>query len=216
VSVKDDLVLQPPDVGVLFVVSGPSGVGKSTLIGALMRDVPGVAFSVSATTRAPRPGEADGADYHFLSATAFQEGVERGDFLEHAEVYGKRYGTLAAPVNEALAAGRSLLLDIDVQGARQVRARMSEAVHIFILPPDRATVEGRLRRRGTDDETVIQRRLVEMDEQLAAVADYDYLIVNDHLPTAMATLQGVVLAEMVRRSRRNTLVQRWLSAVAPG
>jgi guanylate kinase len=206
------LRFDPPDTGVLVVVSGPSGVGKSTLIRGLLHRVPDLGFSVSATTRAPRAGETDGVDYHFLSDEGFASGLASGAFLEHAEVYGRRYGTLAAPVQKALAGGHSILLDIDVQGARQVRAGMPEAVNVFLLPPDRATVEARLRGRGTDDEAVVQRRLDEMDVQLADLNRYDYLVVNDDLQTAIELLCSVVLAEMSRCGRRNSLVQRWTTA----
>ncbi|MFM2162729.1 MAG: hypothetical protein RLZZ383_2241 [Pseudomonadota bacterium] len=203
------VLLDPPDRGALFVVSGPSGVGKSTLIDALMRRVPGIAFSVSATTRDPRPGEVDGVHYHFLTPEAFEAEIAADAFLEHADVYGRRYGTLIGPTQDVLARGGSLLLDIDVQGAAQVRGRMPDAVHIFLLPPDRETLEKRLRARSTDEEPVIQRRLAEMDQQLAALSDYDYLVVNDHLPTAATTFVGIVLAEMSRRSRREQLVRAW-------
>jgi guanylate kinase len=209
-------VIEPPDVGVLFVLSGASGVGKSTLIDGLMRVVPHVGFSVSATTRGPRHGEVDGKHYHFMTDEVFAQGLLDGAFLEHAEVYGRRYGTLGAPVRQALGEGRSILLDIDVQGAAQISASMSEAVKIFILPPDRETVHRRLRARDTDSDAVIARRMAAMDEQMAAVGAYDYLIVNDDLPTAVASLRGVVLAEMSRSSRRNTLVKRWASGGISG
>jgi guanylate kinase len=198
-----------PDRGVLFVISGPSGVGKSTLVRALLSAVPDLAFSVSATTRPPRAGESDGVHYHFLDEPSFLSRVDAGHFLEHAVVYGSRYGTLREPTEAVLAEGRSVLLDIDAQGAAQVRASMPEAVSIFLLPPDRASIEARLRARGTDGEEVIQRRLRDMDGQLAAVGDYDYLVVNDHLVSAEATLIGVVLAELSRTCRRGSLVRRW-------
>jgi guanylate kinase len=215
-----------PDRGVLLVVSGPSGVGKSTLISHLLQTVPDVAFSVSATTRAPRPGEQDGVHYHFVDAARFAALVAEGAFLEHAEVYGRRYGTLRAPVEEALGAGRTVLLDIDVQGAMQLREGLatqgaealvssSDAVLIYILPPDRGTLERRLRGRSTDPEEVIQRRLREMDLQLAGCGSYHYLVVNDDLDAARATFAGVVLAELSRRERREALVKRWMEDAAP-
>jgi guanylate kinase len=203
------LRLEPPDRGLLLIVSGPSGVGKSTLIRHVLDTVPNIAFSVSATTRQPRVGEVEGVQYHFVDDPQFVRWIDEDAFLEHAAVYGRRYGTLRAPTEAALASGRSVLLDIDVQGAAQVRARTADAVSVFILPPDRDTVAARLRARSTDAEAVIVRRLAEMDEQLAQVGDYDYLVVNDDLESARATLQGVVLAELSRRARRGRLVARW-------
>lgn len=201
--------VRAPERGALFVLSGPSGVGKSTLIRHVLEAVPHLGFSVSATTRPPRPGEVDGVHYHFLDENTFLQRVAEGAFLEHAGVYGRRYGTLAAPTEQALSEGRSLLLDIDVQGAEQVDDVMPEAVRIFILPPDRHTVERRLRARGTDDESVIQRRLADMDEQLQGCGDYDYLVVNDDLDAAKAQLAGVLLAEMGRTHRHPGLVSLW-------
>ncbi|HMV67130.1 MAG TPA: guanylate kinase [Myxococcota bacterium] len=207
-----------PDRGALIVVSGPSGVGKSTLIAHLLDTVPDVAFSVSATTRAPRPGEQDGVHYHFVDAAQFEAWVGEGAFLEHANVYGRRYGTLRAPVEAALTSGRSILLDIDVQGASQVRELLGaggvtagDLVSIFILPPDRSVLEARLRGRCTDSEETIQRRLHELDLQIAACGAYDYLVVNDDLDAARATFAGIVLAELSRRRRRDGLVRRWLA-----
>lgn len=199
-----------PDRGVLFVVSGPSGVGKSTLVRRAMEAIPDLAFSVSATTRAPRPGEQDGVHYHFLDGRRFEELVRGGAFLEHATVYDRRYGTLREPTERALAEGRSLVLDIDVQGAAQVRAQLPEAVHLFVLPPRVAILEERLRRRGTDPEETIRRRMTQVGEQLRGCVDFDYVVVNDHLETASATFTGVLLAEMSRCSRRQRAIQEIL------
>lgn len=198
-----------PDRGVLFVVTGPSGVGKSTLVRTAMQRIPGLAFSVSATTRAPREGEVDGIDYHFLDREAFEAEVARGAFLEHATVYGRSYGTLRAPVQAALDRGDSIVLDIDVQGAEQVRRTEPEAVHVFLLPPNLATLEARLRARATDDEATIRRRMAEVEQQLRGAGAFDYLVVNDHLETAHTVFQAVLLAEMSRRSRRDG----WIRAV---
>jgi guanylate kinase len=199
-----------PDRGALFIVSGPSGAGKSTLIHGLVAELPFLSFSVSATTRAPRTGEVDGVHYHFVDDDRFSQLLEEGAFLEHAGVYGRRYGTPRRPIEEAVAAGRSVVLDIDVRGAAQVRTAMPEAVHLFVLPPDRKTALDRLQARGTDGPDVVARRMREMDEQLAELSSYDYLIVNDDLATARAVMLGVMLAELARRSRRDQLVDRWV------
>jgi guanylate kinase len=208
------LQLTPPDRGLLLVVSGPSGVGKSTLLRHVLDTVPGIAFSVSATTRGPRKGEVDGVQYHFVDDARFAALVEEDAFLEYASVYGRSYGTLRQPTEDILASGRSVLLDIDVQGAQQVSGRTKDAVTVFILPPDRATVEARLRARSTDDEATIQRRLADMDAQIAGIGSYDYLLVNDDLATAKATLQGIVAAELSRRPRRESLIRKWLGTEA--
>lgn len=198
-----------PDEGALFVVSGPSGTGKSTLLQAAFATVPGLEFSVSATTRAPRAGERDGVHYHFVDVPRFLELRERGELLENAEVYGRHYGTPRAPVERALREGRSILLDIDAQGARQVRRAMPEAVSVFILPPSVGALEARLRARGTDDEATIRRRLADADLQLGACGEYDYLVINDDLATATASLVGILLAELSRARRRSTWVRRF-------
>jgi guanylate kinase len=199
---------QLPDEGVLFVVSGPSGVGKSTLVTAAMASIPGLSFSVSATTRAPREGERDGVHYHFLSRERFDALVRQDAFLEHATVYDHAYGTLEQPTREALASGRSLLLDIDVQGSRQVRERWPAAVHVLIVPPDLEALEARLRARATDPADVVQRRMTQVSEQVGAIAEYDYAVINDDLETARRVFQGILLAEMSRVRRRASLVHR--------
>ncbi len=201
---------QQPDRGALFVVSGASGTGKTTLVKEALRRMPGLSFSVSATTRPPRGGEVDGRDYHFVAPERFDAMVADDALLEWAEVYGNRYGTPRAPVDAALAAGESILLDIDVQGARQVRAHMPEAVSIFILPPDMATVEARLRGRSTDSDDVIARRMAQARQQLQGAAEADYLVVNDDLQTAHDVLQAVLVAELCRRQRRASLTARFV------
>jgi len=193
---------RPPARGALFVVSGPSGVGKSTLLRRVFEDLPGIEFSVSYTTRAPRAGERDGVDYHFVAPEAFLARRAEGALLEHAEVYGTWYGTPRGPVEAAVAAGRSMILDIDVQGAAQVRRAMPEAVSIFLLPPSREGLHARLRGRGTDRPEVVERRMREAEQQLREADQYDYLVVNEHLETAVAELESVFLAELARTSRR--------------
>jgi guanylate kinase len=209
------LKLSAPDTGVLFVLSGPSGVGKSTLIHHARTVVPGLGFSVSATTRDPREGEVDGRDYHFLDRSRFEAMLADGAFLEHAEVYGRYYGTPAGPIREAMGRGESILLDIDVQGAAQVRAALPEAVTVFILPPDRASLRARLQGRGTDSEAIIDGRMRKADEQLAACGSYDHLIVNDDLETAKHLLVGVLTAALTRTSHRHTLVSQWTGSSLP-
>lgn len=203
-----------PTEGVLFVVSGPSGVGKSTLIAAAMRDIPDLGFSVSATTRAPRPGERDGVDYHFLDQERFDALVGEGALLEWAAVYDRCYGTLAAPVREALAAGRSILLDIDVQGARQVRLRAPDSVSIMVVPPDLEVLEGRLRARATEAADAVDRRMGQVAEQLGAVGEFDYVVENADLATAERVFQAIFLAEMSRVQRRRGIVERVAAELA--
>lgn len=196
-----------PDVGALFVVSGASGTGKTTLLHAALERVPGLEFSVSATTRAPRSDERDGVDYHFVSPDVYKEMVARNELLEHAEVYGTMYGTPRAPVFAALREGRSIVLDIDVQGAGQVREVYPEAVTIFVLPPRLEVIRERLEARGKDGPDVVERRIRDATAQLARCGEYDYLVMNDVLDTANAQLQGIFLAELSRRSRRSSWVR---------
>jgi guanylate kinase len=176
----------------VFVITGPSGVGKGTLIRLLRERVPGLALSVSATTRAPRPGEQDGLDYHFLSDAEFARRVAAGDFVEWAEYSGRRYGTLRSELERHLAEGRPVVLEIEVQGARQVRRAMPEAVQIFIEPPDDDALKDRLVGRGTDDPDAIARRLAVAESELAAADEFQYRVVNDRLDEAVARLQEIV------------------------
>ena len=198
-----------PDQGALFVVTGASGTGKTTLVKEALSVIPGISFSVSATTRTARRGEQDGADYHFVSQDRFTELVDGEAMLEWAEVYGNRYGTPRVPVEAALEAGESILLEIDQQGAQQVRAAMPEAVCIFVLPPSIQAIETRLRGRSTDSEEIIQRRTREALNQLSACGSFDYLVVNDVLSSAHDQFQAVITAELCRRSHRSSLVSRF-------
>ena len=178
--------------GRLYVVSAPSGAGKTSLVKALMEREPRIRFSVSYTTRKPRPNEVPGRDYHFVTTERFAEMVARGEFLEHAQVFDNSYGTGVHTVEEALANGEQLLLEIDWQGAAQVRARLPEARSIFILPPSRASLEQRLRARSTDTDAVIKRRLQDAAQDLTHWAEFDYVVINDRFETALADLQAIV------------------------
>jgi guanylate kinase len=199
-----------PQRGALFVVTGASGTGKTTLVREALSSVPGIAWSVSATTRAPRVGEVDGHDYHFVSKESFKRKLERGELLEWAEVYGNYYGTLRAPVDQALARGQSILLEIDVQGARQVRKAAPEAVLVFVLPPSIDALERRLRGRATDDDATIARRVAEAREQLQGGGEFDYVVINDVLSSAHHRFQAVLVAELQRRQRHPKLVETFV------
>jgi guanylate kinase len=182
--------------GKVFVITGPSGVGKGTLISQLLERVPGLELSVSATTREPREGEIDGRDYHFLTPEEFDGRIEREDFLEFATYSGNRYGTLRSEVRKRLDAGHSVVLEIEVQGASQVRAAMRESVQVFIVPPDPAILRKRLESRGTDSAEAIDARLKVAEVELAAQGDFDHLVVNADLERAASDLEGIVRAEL--------------------
>jgi guanylate kinase len=182
------------NVAKVFVITGPSGVGKGTLIRELLETVDGLELSVSATTRAPRDGEEAGRDYHFLSEEEFDERARAGDFLEHATYSGSRYGTLRSEVQRRLDEGRSVVLEIEVQGARQVRAAMSEAVLVFIAPPDPAALRERLEGRGLDSPDAIADRLRTAEDELAAQQEFQHVVVNDDLEAAARELATIVRA----------------------
>ena len=188
---------------IVYIISAPSGSGKSTLVNEVRRLVPGLDFSVSYTTRAPRGSEQNGREYFFVSRADFTAMIRRGEFLEHAEVFGKNlYGTSRRFLREATQKNHDLVLDIDVQGAKQIREQLPDAVSIFILPPDRQTLEWRLRNRSEDDEDVIQRRLVTARREIANYGEYDYILVNDRLEQAADELKAVVQAERLLRAGR--------------
>jgi guanylate kinase len=198
-----DDICGPNRRGLLFVVSAPSGTGKTTVVERLVLTVSDLALSRSYTSRSARPGEADGVDYNFITRARFEEMIADRDFLEWADVFGNLYGTCSRDAERELAAGRDLVLVIDVQGARHVRRRCPDTVGVFVLPPDFGTLERRLRGRSKDPEDAIQRRLRTARAEVAAFTEYEYVIVNDELEACVDRLRAIVLAERARlRSAR--------------
>jgi guanylate kinase len=185
----------------VFIISAPSGSGKSTLVGRLLETVPDLMFSVSYTTRTPRGAETDGGGYHFVAREEFERMLARGEFLEWAQVFGNYYGTHRCILEEARAQGKDLVLDIDVQGARQLKKTIPEAVTVFVLAPSREVLEQRLRSRGEDREEVITRRLREAADEIRNYKAYDYVLINRELAEAEATLGAIVRAERARLIR---------------
>ncbi len=194
--------------GQLFIVSAPSGTGKTTLVERLVQVVPDLALSRSFTSRPPRAGECDGVDYNFITRVHFDQMVEAGEFLEWADVFGNCYGTSASETDRVLAAGHDVVLVIDVQGARQVRERRAGTIGIFVLPPTFAVLEERLRGRSKDTEAQIRRRLQVARQEVGAVSDYDYVVVNDNLESAVARLTAIVEAERARLRRMEPATAR--------
>ena len=186
--------METDTAGTLYIVSAASGAGKTSLLRALMEGDDRLCFSVSHTTRQPRPGERDGHDYHFVDDAAFQALVEADAFLEHAQVFDRRYGTSWAAIDKDLAAGRDVLVEIDWQGARQIRERMPGCVSIFVLPPSRAALEERLRGRGQDSDDVIESRMAAAVSEMSHCGEYDYIIWNDDFAVALADLESVIRA----------------------
>lgn len=184
----------------VFIISAPSGSGKSTLVKELLKLVPNLDFSISYTTRAPRGSEQNGKQYYFVSRSEFDKMVRENEFLEHAEVFGNCYGTARRFLREAEKNGHDLLLDIDVQGAEQILRKLPDAVSIFILPPDRKTLEERLRKRSEDREEVIQRRLITASHEIQNYRRYNYILVNDRLPESIEMLRAIVCFERKARS----------------
>ncbi|HEC99550.1 MAG TPA: guanylate kinase [Proteobacteria bacterium] len=201
-----------PGKGSLFVISAPSGAGKTTVCHRVLESIPDLAYSISHTTRPPRYGEKDGVDYFFVSEDEFLRMREREDFLEWALVHNNYYGTAKRQISECLGSGKDILLDIDIQGARQVRDQLSEAILIFILPPSWEVLEERLRKRQSDDEEALKLRMVNARREVRAVREYDYIIINDDLDEAVRDLTAIVQAERCRRSRVISSLN-WLSIV---
>ena len=186
------------DRGLLFIVSAPSGTGKTTLVERLVQRIPNLCLSRSYTSRAARPGEQDGVDYNFISRDRFEEMARAGQFLEWADVFGNYYGTCKADTERCLASGTDIVLVIDVQGARQVRGSGIESIGIFVLPPSAQILEQRLRGRSKDSEAAIQKRLEAACREVGGFASYEYVVVNDELDAAVERLRAIVLAERAR------------------
>ena len=204
------------DRGLLFIVSAPSGTGKTTLVERLVEHTPGLKMSRSYTSRAAREGETDGVDYNFVTRPKFEAMAAAGEFLEWAEVFGNLYGTGASDTETVLAAGHDVVLVIDVQGARKVRARGIETTTVFVMPPSMAVLEQRLRGRSKDSETEIQRRLQVARAEVAAFAEYDFVVVNDELTSAVDRLRSIVVAERSRLDRMQPSAETIVSSFLKG
>jgi len=194
--------------GILFVISAPSGAGKTTLLGKVMEQVAGLSFSVSHTTRGPRSGERNGKDYHFVSLGAFQKMIERGEFIEWAEVLGNRYGTALRNLQELHSEEIDILLDIDTQGARKIKEMTESAIFIFLLPPSPETLRERLLSRGLDSPKTIERRLANAWREMKEAVWYDYVIVNEEVEEALKQLKAIILAERNRKQRTSILQEK--------
>lgn len=193
--------MNPVRKPIVYIISAPSGSGKSTLVNKILKLIPDLDFSISYTTRAPRGSEQNGKQYHFISREEFEAMIAAGEFLEHANVFEKNlYGTACRFLTEAENNGHDLLLDIDVQGAEQVKEKLPDAVSIFVLPPDRTTLERRLRERGENDEETIQDRLLAAKGEIENYEKYDYVLINDDLQASTGSLRAILVSERLRRS----------------
>ena len=194
--------------GKTFIICGPSGVGKGTVVARLLASAPSLYFSVSATTRPPRPGEEDGVHYHFLSMEQFEQWIAEDQFLEHAQFVGNRYGTPRLYVDRAMAQGRDVLLDIEIQGAEQVKRKRPDVVRIYVAPPSWAELERRLIGRGTEDMEKVRSRLARGREEFSAAKDFDYFVINDTVDRAVEELRAIMTAEHCRPEERMALIDR--------
>ena len=194
--------------GKTFIICGPSGVGKGTVVARLLASDPSLYFSVSATTRPPRPGEEDGVHYHFLSMEQFEQWIAEDQFLEHAQFVGNRYGTPRLYVDRAMAQGRDVLLDIEIQGAEQVKRKRPDVVRIYVAPPSWAELDRRLIGRGTEDMEKVRSRLARGREEFSAAKDFDYFVINDTVDRAVEELRAIMTAEHCRPEERMALIDR--------
>lgn len=202
--------------GILFVISAPSGTGKTTLVERLVKEVPGLQMSRSYTSRSTRPGEADGVDYNFISRQEFEHRISLDQFLEWADVFGNLYGTGLTDTEARLASGCDLVLTIDVQGARQVRAKPIPTVGIFVLPPSFSVLEQRLRGRSKDSEEAMQRRLATAREEVSAFSEYDYVVVNDEIDGCVERMKAIVIAERARLDRARLMASEVIGTFNAG
>ncbi|MCF8043194.1 MAG: guanylate kinase [Desulfarculaceae bacterium] len=196
-------------VGQIFVLSGPPGAGKSTIAARVREDMPDLAYSVSLTTRAPRPGETDGVDYHFVTREGFQQRIQAGEMAEYEEIFGNLYGTSEKIVRRALDQGRDLFLDTDVNGAEQLQKRFNDGVFIFLLPPSRKVLEERLRGRATEDEDQVRQRLERVRYELTKAENYTHLVVNHDLDKAVAEVEAIITASRRRTERHLKLLEEF-------
>ena len=197
--------------GNLYIVSAPSGAGKTSLLKALLSKVENISSSISTTTRAIRPAEVDGSDYHFVSIDEFNSMIKQGEFLEHAEVFGNFYGTSKTRLNDILNSGLDLVLEIDWQGAQQIRKKLPDTLSIFVLPPSRDDLAHRLNNRAQDDPEVIQRRMSSAIEEISHYDEYDYLIINDVFEDALRDLEYIIRANRLSLSRQSSLYKELIS-----
>ena len=197
--------------GTLYIISAPSGAGKTSLLKVLLENADGIGVSVSHTTRAMRSGEQDGVHYHFVTEDAFKQMITQGDFLEYAQVFDHYYGTSQAVVTAQLASGQDVILEIDWQGARQIRERFADAVSIFILPPCKAALRERLAGRGQDDEAIIARRMRDAEAEMSHYNEFDYVVVNDDFDTAVADLQAVISSQRLGIDRQRVRLKDLLA-----
>jgi len=202
--------------GTLYIVAAPSGAGKSSLVNACLARDPSIALSISFTSRAPRPGERHAEHYHFVSAAEFEAMIAAGDFFEYAKVHGDWKGTARQSVESQLASGRDVLVEIDWQGARQVREKIPDAVSIFILPPSREALEARMRKRGQDSEETMARRLANARDEMVHFDEFDYLIVNEDFATAAAELHAILTSSRLRQSRQRQRHAALLASLLEG
>jgi guanylate kinase len=202
--------------GLLFIVAAPSGAGKTSMVRALLKNDPSIRLSISYTTRQPRPGEVNGKDYHFVSKDTFLEMAGRGEFLESAEVYGNHYGTSQPWIAGEIAAGRDLLLEIDWQGAAQVKRHFPDAVSIFILPPSLTALRNRLNNRGQDNQEVIEKRMAAACDDISHAGEFDYIIVNDDFDHALLDLTAVIKASRLVTSRQTFKLASLFEAFGKG
>ncbi|MBU2954643.1 guanylate kinase [Marinobacter sp. F3R08] len=208
---------QAVEQGTLYVISAPSGAGKTSLVAGMLRNDQKLGVSVSHTTRTMREGEQDGVNYHFVSRDTFESMISRGDFLEHADVFGNYYGTSQVWVREALARGQDVILEIDWQGATQVRRLIPECVSIFIVPPSPEVLRERLEGRGTDAPEIVERRLAEAEEECCHAVEFDFLVVNDDFNAALADLLAIVRAQRLRMEAQQARHQALLAGLSgPG